>query len=697
MSDQYKDLGITQKKDGDYTDVVISDLDLSTEYGIQVAWVYSDKTLGTSEYSDPYKFVTPGEQPLNKPRFLRSDLTTQLNALIVNWSGLDYLGSSYPENFARVDVFVKGGTFGSDYVLATSFFKAGKKTIIAQSGTYYVKLRAVSNRGTVSDFSDEWSSNTSDPSEIIEPPTLPIGLTVSSTAFGISVNWGGAYQADDPFSGFKTIEVYATTNAALGASTTTAFASSALVANLTVTQSLNRQNVGIDNLKQALGLTTSEQVYAANVYFYYLAFNKNNEPYKVGGVTTYTRVSATPLSPTKANLIDLENGIISIENLVAGNGKFTSWLRAGSATGGARIELNGGTTFPDGTTGRSVLDGFTVYNSGNSAIFRASTASGTVLFGGLAPSDITDIQSKVTTKTQVFRQYTPPTSVAVGDLWINNNPDSPDGRNTIYIATSVGANSITATGWVVAKDLDISKALLQSGGFDSNGNINRAITIPVPNGTSAGSIYSVKSSYGAPNLPGWFLGWSGTSANSVPVLDIGNDNNYVRWNGSELEVKGKISATTGYIGDPTAGWSIGDVSDTGIYGISALDGSMEMSTGLGGLAMFRVGNNYLSSFDGYLNLSEYVVSSETFRDILTTSGIDSLDGGKIYLGDYVAGVGGRAVYVKKSAQIAGGTENANSGGLRNMFTATTTLYNNTGAANIYSGALNGDVLLVYTP
>ena len=55
-----------------------------------------------------------------------------------------------------------------------------------------------------------------------------------------------------------------------------------------------------------------------------------------------------------------------------------------------------------------------------------------------------------------------------------------------------------------------------------------------------------------------------------------------------------------------------------------------------------------------------------------------------------------AVYVKKSAQIAGGTENANSGGLRNMFTATTTLYNTLGAGAIYSGAINGDVLLVYT-
>jgi hypothetical protein len=564
MAGQYEDLGIIQSKDGDYFDVVIPNLDLSTEYELQVAWVYSDKTLGISEYSDPYTFVTTGEQPLNKPRFLRSDLTTSFNALIVNWSGLDYLGASYPSNFARVDIYVKGGTFGSEYVIAGSFEKAGKKTIIAQSGTYFVKLRAVSSRGTVSEFSDEWSSDTSNPGEVIEPPTLPIGLTVSTTAFGISVNWGGAYQANDPFSGFKTIQVYATTNAALGASTTTAFPSSALVSNLTVTQSLNRQNVGIDNLKQALGLTTSQGVYAANVYFYYIAYNKDNEPYKVAGVPTYTRISATPVSPTKANFIDLEDGTISIEKLVAGNGKFTSWLRTGSDSGGARIELNGGEDFPDGTTGRQILDGLTVYDTGNTPIFRASHTDGTVSFGTFSPSEIAAIKANAETKTKLFRQTTVPTSLAIGDLWINT-ADTSIGRNTIYIATKVGANAIVtdpALGWVVAKDLDINTALTKateasnaSSGFDQFGNINRGIQIPV----KTGSIYSVKSSYDSKIAgshaedwtPGWFLGWDGALANSVPSFHIGNASSYLRWGRNlnpaittellpYLEIKGNI-------------------------------------------------------------------------------------------------------------------------------------------------------------
>jgi hypothetical protein len=526
----------------DYIDVVLTDLNLDTEYKMQFAWVYEDKTI--SDYSDVFSVTTLAEETLKRPQFLESDLTTSLNALIVNWSGLDYLGSAYPKSFDRVDIYVKGGDFGSTYVVAGSFKEAGKQTIIAQAGTYYVKLRAVSKLGTPSDFSDEWSANTSNPAEVIEPPTLPIGLTVSTTAFGISVNWNGAYQADDPFSGFKTIEVYATTNAGLGASTTTAFTSSSLVANLTVTQSLNRQNVGIDNLKQALGLATSAAVYAANVYFYYIAYNKNNEPYKVGDVATYTRISATPLSPTKANLIDLENGIISIENLVAGNGKFTSWLRAGSDTGGSRIELNGSNTFADGVTGRSILDGFTVYGSGNNPIFRASTTSGTVTFGGYAPSDIDSIKATSDSKTKLFRQATAPTSVTIGDLWINT-ADTTIGRNTIYIATKVGANSITVDpvqGWVVAKDLDITKALAKADAFNEEGNINRAIQIPSPNSGIVGSIYSGKSSY-ASQTAGWFLGYDGTDVNSSPVIHIGNSNNHFKWTGSAIDVKGSFTTT----------------------------------------------------------------------------------------------------------------------------------------------------------
>lgn len=68
MAEPYADLGITQKQDGDYWDIVIPDLDANTDYAAQFAWVYSDKSKGNSPYSDFFEFTTPAPRrtcPIN--------------------------------------------------------------------------------------------------------------------------------------------------------------------------------------------------------------------------------------------------------------------------------------------------------------------------------------------------------------------------------------------------------------------------------------------------------------------------------------------------------------------------------------------------------------------------------------------------------------------------------------------------------
>ena len=599
--------------DKDYIDVVLTDLNLDTEYKMQFAWVYEDKTV--SDYSDVFTVTTLAEAAFNKPEFLETDLSSDLNALIVKWSGLDYLGEPYPENLDRVNIYIKGGSFGNDYVLAGFFKESGKRTIIAQTGTYYVKLQAVSKKKTLSPFSTEWSISTESPSEIIEPPTLPIGLTAASTAFGITINWGGAYQDDNPFSGFKTISIYATTNSSLGSSTTTSFLDSSIVANLTVSQIPNKMNVGIDNLKQALGLSTSEQVYDAEIYFYYLAYNSNNEPYQVSGNTTYTRINSTALSPTKANLIDLENGLISIENLVAGNGQFTSWLRTGVA-GGARIELNGGSAFTNSGETHSVLPGLSVYASGSTPIFRADL-SGTVTFGGYTPSDIGVIQSTAESKATVFRQNTVPTATNSGDIWINTasdstsaipgeNPPVPayEGKNTIYVSTAAGRAY-----WAVSKDQDIATVLARSGNFDLNGNINRAVQLAINNGISAGSIASVKTSY-TDTSTGWFIGYNGTSSGSLPVINIGNDTNYLKWTGTAIDIKGTLS-TTG---------TVDGVSNTLTVGSGKIEGSSNVFILSNGVVDITAAGNLALSGTSILLQNETTVSAYMKSDIATPIG-----------------------------------------------------------------------------
>jgi hypothetical protein len=80
VAEKNQDLGITQKQNGDYTDIVIPDLDLLTTYGLQVAWVYADKEKPTSEFSDVFEFTTPGP---NRP---------EVTSIVWVWEGTTLKG-----------------------------------------------------------------------------------------------------------------------------------------------------------------------------------------------------------------------------------------------------------------------------------------------------------------------------------------------------------------------------------------------------------------------------------------------------------------------------------------------------------------------------------------------------------------------------------------------------------------------------
>lgn len=60
-------------------------------------------------------------------------------------------------------------------------------------------------------------------------------------------------------------------------------------------------------------------------------------------------------------------------------------------------------------------------------------------------------------KVSVFAQNGVPTSIAVGDLWIDT-----DDENKLYRAASIGADAITAGEWVLHDDQRAADALLKS-------------------------------------------------------------------------------------------------------------------------------------------------------------------------------------------------------------------------------------------
>ena len=373
------------KEDGNYFLVTVTDLEPAEIYPIQFRWQYKDKTF--SEWSSVKKLTTPGESDVPVPQIFTGDFKTGPGKIVIYWNGKDSTGANIT-GIDRVNVYLQdeNDAFGDGSDPVTFFKEKGTVSIAVPAGTYTVTLRSVTTRGSISNPTEGVILVVQDGIEV-QPPTLPVGLSVASAPFALTVSWTGQY-ASETFTGFKSINIYASTTD-LGSSTTTNI-SNKLVGSMTVDQTSNKITVGLDILKQVLSLT-STQAYSTGMYLYYVSVNADGTPYKVSGTTTYTRINSTAVSPTKANLVDLENGLISIENLVAGNGQFQSWLRTGTA-GSSRIELSSANVNSSEAGGYQVLSGFTVYNSANSPVFRADL-SGNVAFGGYTPGDIASIST----------------------------------------------------------------------------------------------------------------------------------------------------------------------------------------------------------------------------------------------------------------------------------------------------------------
>jgi hypothetical protein len=155
----FEDL-IKQSKtdDGKYVDLVFTDLDPDTIYGLRFAWEYEDPSLGiggVSNFSDVFSLSTLPEPEFAAPNFDPSDLTAKNGFLLINWNG-NGITNVPILNIKQVNVWIKGGSFGAEYVkVAQSFTKASQLTIPVNAGQYCVKLQAESELGTLSAFSQE--------------------------------------------------------------------------------------------------------------------------------------------------------------------------------------------------------------------------------------------------------------------------------------------------------------------------------------------------------------------------------------------------------------------------------------------------------------------------------------------------------------------------------------------------------------
>ena len=161
LPDLLKDSSDPLGSDNEFFLVTIVDLELATTYPIEFAWKRKDGTIA-EDWSAVLKVTTQAEAAPNPPLFQAADLINDGASLVVRWTGVDNTNQPYAVNFDRVEIFAKGGSFGATYVnTGYSFKEAGTKVISVSTGaTYFVKLRAVTKRGTVSGFSTERNATT---------------------------------------------------------------------------------------------------------------------------------------------------------------------------------------------------------------------------------------------------------------------------------------------------------------------------------------------------------------------------------------------------------------------------------------------------------------------------------------------------------------------------------------------------------
>lgn len=377
--DLRKELNDTSEsfEDGNYFIITIPDLDPNKTYELQFRWAYKDGTFGKA-WSARKIITTPGESAPNTPGFIAGDVdVSQPEKIIITYRGVSDDATPVPiTDIDRVDIYINGAPFDGSKP-TDSFKEAGTKIIPAPAGTYTIVLYAISKLGAKSPVSSPVTKTVIAATVPVEPPTLPSGLSVAAAPFAVSVNWNGTYSAAD-FDGFKSIDIHVR-GSDVGSTATSGFSTTTQVATLTVNSTTNRQNIGLDNLRQALSLANNQAAYTSPMFFYYIARNSNDQLYSVSGTPTYTRINSTSVNPTQANFVDLVNGVISIENLVAGNGQFSSWLRVGSA-GGTRIELSGTNDFTNG--GNTVQKGLVAYSSGSTEIFNLDIDAGTLAITG---------------------------------------------------------------------------------------------------------------------------------------------------------------------------------------------------------------------------------------------------------------------------------------------------------------------------
>ena len=227
-----------------------------------------------------------------------------------------------------------------------------------------------------------------------------------------------------------------------------------------------------------------------------------------------------------------------------------------------------------------------------SSVVQQTNFSGVVTFSGgtfseVGGSAITTIDGDNITTGQIQSSVTGETSTftSAGALFDLTNAEI---KTPYFYSTNTGAG-FKGTVTVGGTNLTTSNTLNENTTPANISSNMSGVTL-----TSSGQIYSGKSSYGSGT--GWYLEYN----SGTPRFDIGSTSNYMRWDGTNVNIKGKITLnnSTTELNETNTLNSNTTSSDVGLGNVDNLDSSGQIQDAFDNSTLIDSGKIKLSATSG---------------------------------------------------------------------------------------------------
>ena len=465
----------------------------------------------------------------------------------------------------------------------------------------------------------------------------------------------------------------------------------------------------ITSFENPISFGTNAVIYAGNS-----ATSGTRTLFKTGGIFAYDATNTSPSTQivsnasagtptfitTQAQIADWQITSTKIENTLSGTptkytglsatGTYSFW--AGSDTSGGDSSANFTVTPLGAVTARNIS---IVGNGSGSSNLISAGGVFTVKNDGTVTATSATITGAITASSGSF---TGNVSIgSSGSLYSGTlSGGNLSGAGYILNTTGLTFNSSTTNGITT---INGSTGIFTTKSASIGGwNVDTSKISKVNTGqgkivldSTAGQIYitgdSVENYYAGINAGSGTTDtvfWAGTNSTPSNTANAFRVTMGGKLYASDVDITGKVSATDGYIGTSTNGWTISS--------------ERIVATGTGSIQVgnFKIQSQSTTDF-AIVDVTDTQSPSVIIRTETKAGATDSPK--RIFLGDTT-----RQIEVAKSAQISGNgtvladgfntaaTNAYRSGGLRNMFTVSSGNLVNT----IYPSALVGDVLLVYS-